>query len=92
MDAKVSDECTAQFRYICGAVTRIRETAETTTREFTLFEKKNWLTAWLKQWNNCAMLEGEQPSEEIERFEGNVEKEITKLKCYLEPADELRIT
>ena len=35
------------------------------------------------------MLEGEQPSEEIECFEGNIEKEITKLKYYLEPADEL---
>ena len=35
------------------------------------------------------MLEGEQPSEVIERFEGNMEKEITKLKYYLEPTDEL---
>ena len=35
------------------------------------------------------MLEGEQLSEAIECFEGNIEKEITKLKYYLEPTYEL---
>ena len=35
------------------------------------------------------MTEGEGLSEAMERFERNVEREVTKLKYYLEPADEL---
>ena len=35
------------------------------------------------------MTEGEELSEAMERFERNIEREVTKLKYYLEPADEL---
>ena len=35
------------------------------------------------------MTEGEGLSEAMERFERNIEREVTKLKYYLEPADEL---
>ena len=35
------------------------------------------------------MQEEEQLSEALERLERNIDKEITKLKYYMEPADEL---
>ena len=88
--------CTKRERYSSGAGTRINR--ELQKREHKTRLKWDASTKHMVERNNAVYIMSadneDTPAsltslEDIERLENNIDKEITKLEYYLEPADEL---